>query len=130
MALSKEAEISAEPDGGEKRESASGSKADGADLRESGSASFKSGSPVAPANVGFAAKAKANAEARQAAFKAAEATVTGVAKISEGDGDKGTSTLPTVVGQGEGSAGVSQDWVERPFQRLEFLVRDWQVCLS
>lgn len=60
--------------------------------------------------VGFAAKAKANADARRAAA-AGEAGAEGAAGAT-GDG-----------------AGVvpSQDRMERPFQRLEFLVRDWQV---
>ncbi|CAM9326299.1 unnamed protein product [Pylaiella littoralis] len=63
--------------------------------------------------VGFAAKAAANAEARRAAAAAGgaggEAAGAGSAAAAAGD-------VPA----------VSQDWVERPFQRLEFLVRDWQ----
>eukprot|EP00903_Cladosiphon_okamuranus_P015166 g14023.t1 len=84
---------------------------------DSGSPSFKSGATVVATAVGFAAKAAANAEARRAAADG------GVASEATAGGKVGTTAA--AAGGGE-EVPVSQDWVERPFQRLEFLVRDWQ----
>ncbi|CAM9711949.1 unnamed protein product [Ectocarpus sp. 12 AP-2014] len=67
----------------------------------SGSPSLKAGATAVSTAVGFAAKAKANAEARRAA--------------AAGEGGEAAVAAP-----------ASQDRMERPFQRLEFLVRDWQ----
>ncbi|CAN0425561.1 unnamed protein product, partial [Hapterophycus canaliculatus] len=70
-------------------------------------AAAAAGGSSGASGVGFAAKAKANVEARRAA--------------AAGAGEAGAG------GAGDGSgAAPSQDRMERPFQRLEFLVRDWQ----
>lgn len=95
----------------------------GVHLRRHASASFRTGAVVVPSGVGLAAKAKANAEARRLA----------AARASGGDrGGKRASGTPAddagaAAAGAKGAPVVSRDWVERPFQRLEFLVRDWQV---
>ena len=107
MALNKEQSL-ADGDDAEAGETAAAA--------DSGSPSFKTGATVVSTAVGFAAKAAANAEARRAAAGGGGAA--GIAAEVRG--------AAAMAAAGDG-APVSQDWVERPFQRLEFLVRDWQV---
>ena len=123
MALNKEQAITASEGMGD--EEGGGDSADPTsattriDLGKHEFPSFKKGDPVLPSAVGFAAKAKANADARRAA------------SAGEGEGASGTKEAALAAGAGAAEdadgVAVSQDWKERPFQRLEFLVRDWQV---
>lgn len=120
MALNKEQEIATAGDdvaaGDGSAEDASAANIELVKLG-GGSPAIKSGAAVGTEAVaiGFAAKAKANAEARRAAADTATAGAAAGGGVEDGAG-KGADGVP-----------VSQDWVERPFQRLEFLVRDWQV---
>lgn len=97
----------------------------GDDLLNHGSLSFKGSVTGVTSAVRLAAKARANAQARR---EKAEAVAEG-----EVDGDNGglkvAAGAPGVeaVGPEPGMPSASRDRVERPFQRLEFLVRDWQV---
>lgn len=75
-------------------------------------------SPHGASSVGFAAQAKADADAL--AWRATEGTGGGGAEgAARGEGG--------VEADGEVAVAESKDRGERPFQRLEFLVRDWQV---
>lgn len=113
MALNKEQSLA---DIGDEAEAGAG---DAAATADSGSPSFKSGATVVATAVGIAAKAAANAEARRAAAGGGGARV--AAEVRAG------VRVGAAAAGGNEAAPVSQDWVERPFQRLEFLVRDWQV---
>lgn len=84
-----------------------------------GSEAQGDGTTSGPSAVGFAAKAMAGVEARAQRVAAGSAESSG-AELSEAA--KGAVPLS------KQDSTVSKDWVERPFQRLEFLVRDWQVC--
>lgn len=92
------------------------------DLLKHGSLSFKGSVTGVTSTVRLAAKARANAQARR---EKAEATAVG-----EAGGDNGGVKVAAgeeAVGPEPGMPAASRDRVERPFQRLEFLVRDWQV---
>lgn len=126
MALNKEQAITAsegtgDGEGGGDSADPTAAAAAGIDLGKQDFPSFKKGDPVLPSAVGFAAKAKANADARR------------TASVGEGKGAVGTKEAGVAAGAAAGAVedvdgvAVSQDWKERPFQRLEFLVRDWQV---
>ena len=123
MALNKEQALTANEGTGDADGDGGGESADpNIDLGKQDFPSFKQGDPVLPSAVGFAAKAKANADARRT-----------MAAGGEGGGALGAKEAGSGAGEAavaEGTdkaAAVSQDWKERPFQRLEFLVRDWQV---
>lgn len=123
MALSKQQEITAGGGVEEDAEGAEDALTAGVDLGKYASPSIKGGESVSASAVGFAAKARANAEARRTATAGWGAADSGAGGAAQGGGG-----VTEVVGvDGEPGSGVSQDWVERPFQRLEFLVRDWQV---
>lgn len=82
----------------------------------------------APA-MGFAAKAEAGAKARAA--RAAEvAGVGGEAPGATVETARLSASKRTLSTGSGGGKTVSENYKERPFQRLEFLVRDWQVRVA
>ena len=117
MALTKEHELAIEEENdAEKRDSAY-------DLKRQGSLSFKDKNTAGVNSaVRLSAKARADIQVRRNSVAAAAAKAAAPGAGGEG-GDNGDPKPATE----SKTAAPSQDRAERPFQRLEFLVRDWQV---
>lgn len=126
MALNKEQAIADgvdEPGGGEAADAGENDDSHPqGDLLKHGSLSFKGSVTGVTSTVRLAAKARANAQARREKAAAVAA--------GEAGGDNGGVEVAAGVGAmgpEPGMSAASRDRAERPFQRLEFLVRDWQV---
>lgn len=127
MALSKEQEISSGVyDGDTSNQNPFAADAEAStendDAGQLNSMALKSGE--APA-VGYAAMARAGAEARARRPVGEAGVAAEVASTIRGGG--GAVGEDVVDGGVDMPQEESKNWVERPFQRLEFLVRDWQV---
>lgn len=101
-----------------------GKQGSGMGVEKLGSPALKGTTPVGASAVGFAAKARTGIEARARNIASGGDASGGGSSLKEGNG---VMTHGAAEGA-SGKADVSKDRVERPFQRLEFLVRDWQVC--